>query len=222
RAAHAARPTRGRAGRAAGGRWGTTRIVSSARSVATGARQGEKHRKATNEMAHSGRARSGAPTTGPTKFRVPHCEGLEEEQVKTEPRHTSLPFASGPECEALSGYSRKSRRAFRVSPFVGLPPSCGCRSARGFPHRKRPHQKIPSCSRCPRCALRRKQSARAPGGRVPGSSGRLVARRMMNAPFVSLTAPWAAASRAHRGRSTRSEEHTSELQSRENLVCRLL
>src|SRR5436309_8102484 len=38
----------------------------------------------------------------------------------------------------------------------------------------------------------------------------------------SVTAWWTATRPAPRATSTRSEEHTSELQSRENLVCRLL
>src|SRR5690606_41945323 len=39
---------------------------------------------------------------------------------------------------------------------------------------------------------------------------------------ASTSARWARARVRWRCRSTRSEEHTSELQSRENLVCRLL
>src|SRR5690606_41862562 len=45
-------------------------------------------------------------------------------------------------------------------------------------------------------------------------------RRMDGGRRSSRTTTWPCASAT--GRATRSEEHTSELQSRENLVCRLL
>src|SRR5207249_7736411 len=59
------------------------------------------------------------------------------------------------------------------------------------------------------------------GGRVPGGSlvrklGRLGYRA------VAGTAPLAAGEFRQRGDTVRSEEHTSELQSRFDLVCRLL
>src|SRR2546422_6166685 len=64
--------------------------------------------------------------------------------------------------------------------------------------------------------LRQRRPARATGGapgRRPGNArGRGVGRRIRAAR----------AARAHRPRDLRSEEHTSELQSRLHLVCRLL
>src|SRR5690606_41522867 len=42
-------------------------------------------------------------------------------------------------------------------------------------------------------------------------------RQFLHAPFSSANSLW-----SHSQHRTRSEEHTSELQSRENLVCRLL
>src|SRR5256885_4757009 len=51
-------------------------------------------------------------------------------------------------------------------------------------------------------------------GRVPSGSALTILR-----PRFDLTA---AAANHHRSRATRSEEHTSELQSPCNLVCRLL
>src|SRR5690606_41150008 len=43
-----------------------------------------------------------------------------------------------------------------------------------------------------------------------------------DAPAQHLDAQWEVAQERQRARAERSEEHTSELQSRENLVCRLL
>src|SRR5207302_7149539 len=63
----------------------------------------------------------------------------------------------------------------------------------GLCHRPIPASRLPS----------RDHSTRS-RGRTPGSSSRSLCRRPRNHP------------------EARSEEHTSELQSRENLVCRLL
>src|SRR5690606_40750887 len=57
---------------------------------------------------------------------------------------------------------------------------------------------------------------------------RMIRRRRMLAPAYTMSATAAAISQSRSGllrytmSRTRSEEHTSELQSRENLVCRLL
>src|SRR5690606_41970188 len=61
----------------------------------------------------------------------------------------------------------------------------------------------------------------------PRSSADWATRRTWWSAICSRTTPWpvlrsAAATVGRRWRSPRSEEHTSELQSRENLVCRLL
>src|SRR5690606_41945329 len=71
-----------------------------------------------------------------------------------------------------------------------------------------------------------------PGLHLPGPGGWPPSGRTRRGPAdgASLSAPGAAAREdgegeglsARRSRSPRSEEHTSELQSRENLVCRLL
>src|SRR5690606_41271401 len=71
------------------------------------------------------------------------------------------------------------------------------------------HDALPISRRCrSTCAGRRSASGAAPG--------RTRQRRASRGGSPS------AALRLRPGRSPRSEEHTSELQSRENLVCRLL
>src|SRR5690606_39471813 len=52
-----------------------------------------------------------------------------------------------------------------------------------------------------------------PASTVPGHKGRLVVGRLAGTPVYAMQG---------RFHFYRSEEHTSELQSRENLVCRLL
>src|SRR5690606_41895653 len=65
---------------------------------------------------------------------------------------------------------------------------------------------------------------RAPGGQgpAPAAAGhRVRAGRLSCVPAARLQGPYRHLRVAH-GQRARSEEHTSELQSRENLVCRLL
>src|SRR6266511_2596801 len=66
---------------------------------------------------------------------------------------------------------------------------------------------------------------------APSNGGALVSARTAAAPVISATSLGGARPRSARverrrfgahGKDRRSEEHTSELQSRENLVCRLL
>src|SRR5207302_11429469 len=57
---------------------------------------------------------------------------------------------------------------------------------------------------------------------VPGGDGAGAAGEKRLSPTESARIPGPAGPGSARGRSARSEEHTSELQSREKLVCRLL
>src|SRR5258707_3829990 len=61
---------------------------------------------------------------------------------------------------------------------------------------------------------RRRPGAQSTPDRAPGAPRRLAARARSQVPLR--------AAGARRGRPARSEEHTSELQSRQYLVCRLL
>src|SRR5687768_17919043 len=61
--------------------------------------------------------------------------------------------------------------------------------------------------------LARARGERRAGGELPGGEQRLGAR---------AAARWRGSAGGARRRTTRSEEHTSELQSRLHLVCRLL
>src|SRR2546421_12624697 len=65
------------------------------------------------------------------------------------------------------------------------------------------HDALPIC-----CGVGRKRSGRLPGKRRPGS--------------LSGFRPWRSWRRNRPSSPRRSEEHTSELQSRSDLVCRLL
>src|SRR6266571_8384443 len=66
-------------------------------------------------------------------------------------------------------------------------------------------------------ALRRGRSLRSPGA---GARGRQLLRQVHDLP--GRGGPRGRPARGHRGPPPRSEEHTSELQSHVNLVCRLL
>src|SRR2546422_4314338 len=66
------------------------------------------------------------------------------------------------------------------------------------------HDALPISGRCARLVPARRDGERVRGRRVSSEAGRDLRRR------------------AHRVRLPRSEEHTSELQSRLHLVCRLL
>src|SRR3712207_8243723 len=61
--------------------------------------------------------------------------------------------------------------------------------------------------------------SRGPRERLHGRRARRE-RRLLQAPLVRADWPWT--SRSRRTPRSRSEEHTSELQSRQYLVCRLL
>src|SRR3712207_8490359 len=66
-------------------------------------------------------------------------------------------------------------------------------------------------------------SSRSAGGRTPGSSGRPSQSAMTRTGASLPRRPgWRTAAWKSPARWTRSEEHTSELQSRQYLVCRLL
>src|SRR5690606_41540949 len=82
------------------------------------------------------------------------------------------------------------------------------------------HDALPICclARPPPAAGASRRAPGAGAGTLPRASGPTAARRTRGS---RRTAPPAPAGRPCR-RCVRSEEHTSELQSRENLVCRLL
>src|SRR5690606_41628394 len=87
----------------------------------------------------------------------------------------------------------------------------GLRALHSLPTRR--SSDLARATHCP--GLRR--VARA--SRVRASPRRSRPRWLPNRPVAR---PWSRASRTWTWRSRRSEEHTSELQSREKLVCRLL
>src|SRR5690606_41025023 len=70
------------------------------------------------------------------------------------------------------------------------------------------------------------RSRQEPHRRRTGSPARTCPRLSSTTPSASCNSSrqpvWHRTTRSRCGRSGRSEEHTSELQSRENLVCRLL
>src|SRR5690606_41778771 len=76
----------------------------------------------------------------------------------------------------------------------------------------------------PYTTLFRSCAGRTRGHRDEGSQGRRFHRRLGHPPHARRSLPPRQRSREGRcrRRQPRSEEHTSELQSRENLVCRLL
>src|SRR5258707_3730168 len=78
----------------------------------------------------------------------------------------------------------------------------------------------------PYTTLFRSQGARGGGGFRGGQSGqgRLRAGEVRGAQLLRRQRPWRSGQRVDLGgrRIIRSEEHTSELQSRQYLVCRLL
>src|SRR5690606_22352689 len=68
--------------------------------------------------------------------------------------------------------------------------------------------------------VRRRIARAASGGGWPAAAGD--GRHLINRRGARAAPTGVGAARTRRGLESRSEEHTSELQSRENLVCRLL
>src|SRR5690606_41588537 len=80
------------------------------------------------------------------------------------------------------------------------------------------HDALPICSACSRCALSSQQAANSSSRRCCAPLRRCLNGAMPSRSWLSLSS----SSSSRHCICWRSEEHTSELQSRENLVCRLL
>src|SRR6185369_6465910 len=95
--------------------------------------------------------------------------------------------------------------------------SSGCRAARSLPAATAPLRRLASRRQLPVVPAR---SAR--GSIVDQNTGTPAARAATVRALMFSVAPRPAACAASDGIEDRSEEHTSELQSHLNLVCRLL